>query len=436
MLMRKISVGVLGATLVTMHALAQDMLPQSAPGPASGQVAPQEPTLQPVFVRPLFAEIGKGHNDSSPSWAYGGGMLAIERAEESKREIVIVRTDGTVVKNVYYQTEEDDQGLGALLPGLATAVSYNSGITWSKAGDKFVFMSNAGEGNYDLYLGMLDGKGVQRLTTDPQKDGEPDWSPAGGTVVFVSGREGSAHLYLMDVASKKTERISMGDRSCFYPRWSQDGKRIAATCGANENHDIIVFDGLPDMTPPPPPAKGARPDTSEKTGAPAKSADAKTSAANLPPPKPPVEHAFTTWRYDDLSPAWSPDGKHIAFYSNYNPEGDPKVWSLLVIEADGSSPTEGDKLAARVVAYNVVPDVALGPAWLPDSKHIAYVHNGKQDYSPIYVVDVNTRKEARLETGTNINHDLAISSDGVLAFRAQVEQWDQIFLVKFPEVNK
>ncbi len=425
MLKRKIGAGVLWVALVLAHALAQDAqppgaVPQSASAPAPGQTAMQaEPTLQPVYVKPLFGEIGKGHNDSSPSWAFGGGILAVERSEESKREIVITRVDGSIVKNVYYQTEEDDQGLGALLPGLAVSVSYNSGITWSKTGDRFVFMSNAGEGNYDLYLGTLEGKGALRLTTDPQKDGLPDWSPAGGTVVFVSGRDGSAHLYLMDVASKRTERISTGDRSCLYPRWSPDGKRVAATCGANENHDIIVFDGLPDMTPPPASAKGA----------PAK-------PAVVAPSKPAVEHALTTWRYDDLSPSWSPDGKHIAFYSNSNPEGDPKIWSLLVIDTDGSSPTEGDKLAAHVVARNVVPDVAMGPAWLPDSKRIAYVRNSKQDYSPIYVVDVTTRKEARLETGTNINHDLAISSNGILAFRAQVEQWDQIFLVKFPEVNK
>ncbi len=424
MLKRKISTGMLWAALAPLHALAQDGLPQASL-PQSAPAPSQEATLQPVFVKPLFAESGKGHNDSSPSWAYGGGMLAIERAEESKREIVIARPDGSVVKNVYYQTEEDADGLGALLSGISTAVSYNSGISWSRKGDSFVFMSNAGEGNYDLYLGTLEAKGVKRLTTDPQKDGQPDWSPVGGTVAFVSGREGAAHLFLMDVASMKTQRITMGDRSCLYPRWSPDGKRIAATCGANENHDIIVFDSLPDLAPPPPPPKDA----------PKKPPVAKT-AAQPEPPKPPVEHALTTWRYDDLSPSWSPDGKHIAFYSNYNLENDPKIWSLLVIDADGSSPTEGDKLAARVVAYNVVPDVALGPAWLPDSRHIAYVRSGKQDYSPIYVVDVDTRKEARLETGTNINHDLSISSDGVLAFRAQVEQWDQIFLVKFPEVNK
>lgn len=381
---------------------------------AQDEVA-SEPGIKPQYVRTLFAANEKGHNDSSPSWAYSGGLLAFERAEESKREIVIARIDGTVAKNVYYQTDEDDLGLGALLPGLGKSVSYNSGIAWSKTGDQFVFMSNAGEGNYDLYLGALEGKAVQRLTKDPQKDGQPSWSPAGGPVVFVSGRKGGAQLFLMDVASRQIVQLSQGEKSYFYPRWSPDGKRIAATYGANENHDIVIIDGLPGMTAP----AGAAPNAN--AGIPAKL---------------PVERLLTTWQYDDLSPSWSPDGKHIAFYSNYNPEGDPKIWSLLVIESDGSSSTEGDQLIARVVARNVIPDVSLGPAWLPDSKRITYVRNDKQDYSPIYVVDVNTRKGARLETATSINHDLAISSDGILAFRAQEDQWDQIFLVKIPEVSE
>jgi len=397
----------------SISACAFGALLASGLGAHAEEAAAPEPSLLPKYVRPLFADNDKGHNDSSPVWAYGGGMLAIERAEDSKREIVIARTDGTVVKDVYYQTDEDDLGLGALLPGLGKSVSYNSGISWSRAGDKFVFMSNAGEGNYDLYLGALEGKAVQRLTKNPEKDGQPDWSPAGGPLVFVSGRDGGAHLFLMDVASLKTERISRDEKSCLYPRWSPDGKRITATCGANDNHDIVVIDGLPELA--------------VKSGAPASAVAAA---------KPAVERALTTWSYDDLSPAWSPDGKHIAFYSNYNPEGDPKVWSLMVIDADGSSPTEGEQLAARVVARNVLPDVSQGPAWLPDSKRLAYVRNDKRDYSPIYVVDVATRKQARLETGTNINHDLAVSSDGTLAFRAQVDQWDQIFLVKFPEGDK
>ncbi len=399
----------------TISACAFGVSLASAIGIHAQDDAMKEFSIRPQYVKPLFAVNEKGRNDSSPIWASGGGLLAFERAEESKREIVIARTDGTIVKNVYYQTDEDDLGLGALLPGLGKSVSYNSGIAWSKAGDQFVFMSNAGEGNYDLYLGTLESKAVQRLTKDPQKDGQPSWSPVGGPVVFVSGRDGGAQLFLMDVASRQTNRLSRGEKSYFYPRWSPDGKRIAVTYGANQNHDIVVIDDLPTI------AATAATTSAPNTGAPV---------------KPPVERLLTTWQYDDLSPSWSPDGKHIAFYSNYNPDGDPKIWSLVVIDADGSSPAEGEQLIARVVANNVIPDVSLGPAWLPDSKRIAYVRNDKQDYNPIYVIDVKTRKDARLETDTNINHDLAISSDGILAFRAQVDQWDQIFLVKFPEVSE
>lgn len=388
-----------------------------------------EQVLQPQYVRPLFAQRESGKNDSNPAWLHGGSMLSIERSEEAKREIVITRVNGTVVKNVYYQTDEGDLGLGALLPGLGKLTSFNSGLSWSSAGDKFVFMSNAGEGNYDLYLGSMESKTVSRLTQAPQKDGQSDWSPVGATIAYVSGTDGEAQIFLMDVASQHAEQITSGKRSCLYPRWSPDGKRIAATCGLTENHDIVVLDHLPDVKPPPPP-----PPPSAKEAAAGVSAPVAASAVQAAPPKHPVvEQSLTVWRYDDLSPAWSPDGKRVAFYSNYNEEGDPKVWCLIVVDIDSSTPIESEQLVARVVAMNVLPDVAQGPAWLPDSKHIAYVRNDKRDYSPIYVVDVETHNEVRLETGTSINHDLAVSTDGILAFRAQVDQWDQIFLVKFPE---
>jgi Tol biopolymer transport system component len=379
-------------------AAALAVVPAAAP---AEDPADAESEIVPAFVRPLFPRLEKGRNDSSPSWAPDGELIAVERAEEARREIVIAWPDGMVARTVYYQANEDDPGLGALLPGLGKSVSYNSGFTWSPAGARFVFMSNAGEGNYDLYLGNFAGKAAERLTRDPQKDGQPHWSPNGGPVVFVSGRSGAAQLFLLDVDTRRTIPISNGDQAYLYPRWSPDGRRIAAMHGANENHDIVVLDGVPP----------------------------KLGAAG-----PEVKQRFlTTWLHDDLSPSWSPDGKRIAFYSNYNAENDPKTWSLVVVEADGSAPTEGDGLVARVVAHNVIPDVSMGPAWLPDSKRIAYVRNDKHAYNPIYIVDVESKQSRRLATGTNINHDLATSPSGVLAFRAQVDQWDQIFLVKLAD---
>ena len=355
--------------------------------------------LLPATVTPLFPIAEKGHNDSSPTWAPTGKLLAFERAEESRREIVIVRPDGSVAKTVYYQPNPDDTGLAALLPGLGKSVSYNSGIAWSPQADRFVFMSNAGEGNYDLYLGSFTASAVQRLTRDPAKDGQPDWSPRGDKIAFVSGRAGGAKLFLLDVATHAATLLSKGDRPYLYPRWSPDGQRLAAIAGDNEHHEIVVFEEV----------------VTAKNGIVAK------------------ERTLTTWPHDDLGPSWSPDGKRIAFYTNYNQENDPKVWALVVVDARGASPTEGDGLAAQIVARNVIPDVTNGPAWMPDSRRIAYIRNDTRDYSPIYVVDVDTRKSARIATGTSINNDLSISADGVLAFRAQVEQWDRIFLVKLAD---
>jgi Tol biopolymer transport system component len=381
-----------------------------------------EAVIVPEYVHPLLPQPAPGFNDSNPVWAPGGSLLAFERSQESRREIIVARPDGEVVKDVYYQANADDPALNALLPGLGVSVSYNAGIAWASSADRFVFMSNGGEGNYDLFLGVLADKAVQRLTTDPQKDGQAQWSPPGGPVVFVSGRSGEAQLFFLDVDTKKVWPVSEGDKTYLYPRWSPDGKRVAAIYGVNENHDIVVLDV--DPTPPKPPAPAA-----EKPKGDAKSAE---------PPKPPeppkpvrASRRLTTWRYDDLGPTWSPDGKRIAFYTNYNAEDNPKLWAIAVIEADGSSPTEGEGLIARIVAHNVVPDVAIGPAWSPDGRYIAYVRNDARDYSPIYLVDIESRASSRLDTGTSINHDLVFSPQGVLAFRAQFEQWDRIYVARF-----
>ncbi len=377
---------------ITLRAGALLLLAAACASAAGG--ADGEQSIEPVFVRPLFALAERGYNDSNPLWSPSGELLAFERAQDARREIVIARPDGTVLKTVYYKAnaDSDDLGLGNLLPGLGESASYNAGLAWSPEGKRFVFMSNAGEGNYDLYQGSLDSDATQRLTDDPQKDGQPHWSPAGGPVVFVSGREGGAQLFLIDPATRQTRRISSGEKAHLYPRWSPDGKRIAAIYGANENHDILLIENLAD------PAGSRR--------------------------------LLTTWRYDDLSPAWSPDGSKIAFYTNQNPEDDPKVWSLVVVDSSGESPSAGEGLIARIVARNVLPDVSTGPAWLPDSRHIAYIRNDQRDYSPVYIVDVDTHESRRLRTGTDINRELSCSSQGVLAFRAQVDQWDRIFLAK------
>jgi Tol biopolymer transport system component len=345
--------------------------------------------LEPLSLLPL-TNIESGRNDSNPQWSPSGMLLAFERSIGDKKEIHIVYHDGTPVDIVYYQLSAGG-GDKFFFPGVYEEVSYNADISWSPGGDRFVFMSNGGEGNYDLYVQEL-GNTAARLTDHKEKDGQAHWSPTADRIVFVSGRTGNGDVYLMDLKTRVLARLTPGEKSYLYPQWSPDGRKIVMMYGSNENHDIVVINDL------------NKPAASQKR--------------------------LTTWAYDDLRPIWSPDGRKIAFYSNYNAANDPKIWSLIVINADGTDPSEGDGLAAKVVATDVIPDVETGPAWMPDSIRIVYVRNDRQDYNPLYIADIRSRTSMAVRTDTRMNHDVACSSDGTIAFRAQVNQWDQIYIMK------
>lgn len=372
---------------------------QAEPGTADAAAAmdathPPEPPriLEPLFSRSLTM-IQTGHNDANPMWSPDGTLLAFERSVGDKQEIIIARRDGSLVQTIYFESPEEEGAMSFFFPGITEKSSYNAGMSWSTDGRSIAFMSNGGSGNYDLYLLRdLNSKDTIRLTQHPGKDSHPHWSPLAGKLVFVSGRTGKADIFSMDLVTRKTTRLTKGPKMYLYPQWSPDGKQIAMIYGANENHDIYL---IQDIT---------RPHQSTR--------------------------ALTMWDHDDLRPVWSPDGTKIAFYSNYNTQGDQKVWSLMVIAADGSDPGEGDGLAAKVVAQQVIPDIEQGPAWMPDSKHIVYIRNDEQAYHPIYMVHIEKKIPVAIQTGTKMNHDVTCAKDGTLAFRAQVEQWDHIYIAQ------
>jgi Tol biopolymer transport system component len=396
---RALKYAILAAVFIARTGVADEiiLLPADStagPGTTVLEKKPDETKtelIEPLFVRPL-TKIEAGRNDSNPTWSPLGTLIAFERSWGEKKEIIIMYPDGTPVQTIYFHLSEGSKEMTFFFPGVYEEASYNAGISWSPAGDRFVFMSNGGEGNYDLYLQEVGSGTTMRLTDHKEKDGHAHWSPVADTVVFVSGRTGNGDVYLLDISTRALTRLTRGEKEYLYPQWSPDGNKIVMMQGSNDNHHIVL---ITDIT---------KPVDSQK--------------------------ALTTWPFDDLRPVWSPDGKKIAFYSNYNPAGDPKIWSIVVISADGSDPTRGDGLAANVVATDIIPDVEAGPAWMPDSDRIVYVKNDRQEYNPIYVIDIRKKTSMLLKTNTKMNHDLSCSPDGTISFRAQVDQWDQIYLAR------
>ncbi|HEU0265309.1 MAG TPA: hypothetical protein VFR01_06235 [Geobacterales bacterium] len=364
--------------------------PPSATPPAQPVVVAElPPPVKPVELVSLhpLTTFGSGRNDSAPVWSPTGDFLSFERSSGNQREILIAWADGRPVQTVTFQEAAGKDELQLFLPGVMDEVSYNSGLTWNPSGDRFVFMSNGGEGNYDLYLGEVGSSKRERLTTHRTMDGHAHWSPTGDRLLFVSGRSEGGDIYLLDLASKSQTRLTFGGRSHLYPQWSPDGKRLAFMAGSNENHDIFVIDDL------------ARPRESLRR--------------------------LTSWNSDDLRPVWSPDGKYLAFYTNHNPAGDARLWSIAVVPANGNAT---DDASIRIVANDVITDMERGPAWLPTGHRLVFVRNDKQEFNPLFLVDLAGGGERPIPTETKMNHDVSCAADGRLAFRAQVNQWDQIFV--------
>ena len=186
-----------------MRALGAALLATAALAAAAGE------QIEPEFVRALVP-VERGRNDSNPVWSPSGDMIAFERARGDDRDIVVVRADGAPVQTIRHQNAAAPGKSQFFFPGVVEQTSYNSGISWSPDGKRFVFMSNGGEGNYDLYLRELDG-GISRITTHKEKDGHAHWSPVQDRIAFISGRSGKGDVYLLDLARKNTTRLTLGE---------------------------------------------------------------------------------------------------------------------------------------------------------------------------------------------------------------------------------
>lgn len=68
---------------------------------------------------------------------------------------------------------------------------------------------------------------VIRLTNNIAADGQPDWSPDGSQVVFVSNRDGLPSIWVMRADGVNPRNLTASLGRTDSPSWSPDGKRIA-----------------------------------------------------------------------------------------------------------------------------------------------------------------------------------------------------------------
>jgi eukaryotic-like serine/threonine-protein kinase len=112
---------------------------------------------------------------------------------------------------------------------------------WSPDG-RFIAFNSDRAGAMNIWIHDLGTKSSRRLTEGSGGDYQPSWSPDGRRLVFFSSREGRPGLYLVEVDSGEMTSLSSGDAIDVNPFFSPDGRHIAFQSDRDGRLEVWVMD--------------------------------------------------------------------------------------------------------------------------------------------------------------------------------------------------
>jgi len=160
----------------------------------------------------------------SPAWSPDSRQLAYVSFEGSKSSIFVQ----TLRSGNRFQVSNK--------PGI------NGAPAFSPDGCKLVITLGGVDGNPDIYVLDVRTRQTTRLTRHRAIDTEGTWSPDGKYIYFTSDRAGGPQVYRISANGGNPERITFEGSYNARPRLSPDGTRLAMVHNDRGNYRIAVMD--------------------------------------------------------------------------------------------------------------------------------------------------------------------------------------------------
>jgi tricorn protease len=316
-----------------------------------------------------------------------------------------------------------------------------------------------------IWIANLADSSIDRLPRDNSNDFSPMW--VGNKVYFLSDRNGPITLFAYDTGSKKVEQLirndgldiksaSVGPDAIVYEQFGSLNLYDLKSAKARKLNVTINADML--AVRPHFEKVGQRISNASISPTGARAVfEARGEIISVPAEKGDARNLTNTSGVAERDPAWSPDGKWIAYFSDESGEyalhlrgqngmGDVKkinlgsrsfyfapTWSpdskkvayldnhlnLWYVDVDKGTPVKMDS-ASRGVNFN--------PSWSPDSRWVAYVKPVKSQYRAAFIYSLEESKSTQVTDGlSDVGHPTFDQSGKYLYFTASTDIGPAVF---------
>ncbi len=222
-----------------------------------------------------------------------------------------------------------------------------------------------------IWMVLAGGGEAIPMTAKGYSADSPRWSPDGKYLSFLASRgkdkdgdEEKAQVWTLNRLGGEAQQITKVKQGVSGYEWSPDGKRLV----------LLLSDPKPEeLTDDKEDDKKAKPFVVDRLQFKQDTVGYldrfRTHLFVLPVGDEKAEPVqITSGDFEDAQPAWSPDGRSIAFVSNRsdNPDGSPNT-DIWIVAADNT-----DK-GQTLLQVTTNPREDSSPAWSPDGQTLAYI---------------------------------------------------------------